>query len=138
MNTELMKQVRDQIFLFPETHNQETFISECGTTQCMAGHAMLLSGEYMQHPSSRNSVARIVNAEGDDVDCGVSAKNLLQLPVKMAVDMFYYSSFSSDEIVEKMDNSIKEYENTGFYQWDKIYYEFDENNGGSDERTTSN
>lgn len=46
-NVDLMLQVREQITSNPETHDQDTWItkSECGTTACIAGWAVLFSSD---------------------------------------------------------------------------------------------
>jgi hypothetical protein len=51
MNIELAQRVVDYIEAHPEEHRQSDFIGRnwdnaCGTTACICGHAMLLSGEY--------------------------------------------------------------------------------------------
>jgi hypothetical protein len=44
MNHENLKRVIDHITANPETWNQDTFHSYCGTKHCIAGHAQIMSG----------------------------------------------------------------------------------------------
>lgn len=51
MNIELAKKVVAYIEAHPDEHDQGDFVTKdwdnaCGTTACIAGHAMLLSGQY--------------------------------------------------------------------------------------------
>lgn len=69
-NTDLMIQVRDHVIEHPETHVQNIWVSrnECGTTACIAGWAVQLSGvEADKHQlseygeTSRTADGRSVN-----------------------------------------------------------------------------
>ncbi len=46
MNTELAEKVLDHVLLYPEQHDQDVYggKNSCGTTGCIAGWSMLLSG----------------------------------------------------------------------------------------------
>lgn len=48
LNIPLARKVIEHIEAHPEEHRQEFFAAklDCGTTACIAGHALLLSGEY--------------------------------------------------------------------------------------------
>lgn len=51
MNTELMIKVRDHIVAHPEQHDQATWAekTECGTTACVAGWALILGSPVDAH-----------------------------------------------------------------------------------------
>lgn len=45
-NVQLLKRVREQVVMYPDTHDQEVW--HCGTTACIAGHAALMGGGKLQ------------------------------------------------------------------------------------------
>lgn len=49
---ELAQRVLDQIIMFPETHDNKSWASECGSTYCVAGMAQLfVRGEVVLEPN---------------------------------------------------------------------------------------
>lgn len=44
MNTELLQRTMQHLLDHPEQHDQQVWVSECGTTACFAGWALKLSG----------------------------------------------------------------------------------------------
>lgn len=44
LNVELIRRVRKHVVAYPERHNQCSFKSPCGVTQCVAGWALTFSG----------------------------------------------------------------------------------------------
>lgn len=68
LNIPLARKVIEHIESHPEEHDQSRFVAKtrCGTTACIAGHALLLSGEYDLHPMQVGDVDDFRRVDGTD------------------------------------------------------------------------
>lgn len=104
-NVELLKKVRDQIVMFPETHNQNTWA--CGTAMCIAGHASVLAGGKIWHDND-GGVVGIDN--GDNISSIPSfADEMLGLSDEEHSYLFY--CWDNATAVKRVDQIIGLWEN---------------------------
>lgn len=94
MNTSLLRRAVDHIKAHPEDWDQERFLpwpTSCGTRYCIAGHIVVLSGEF-----SGEFPAWLVNGwSREDSVCQV-ARNLLGISNREAVRLFDASRTIAD------------------------------------------
>jgi hypothetical protein len=119
MNTELARKVLDQIRSFPETHSQGSYIkeNECGTTCCIAGHALAFSG-YEITENSKPEIEKaydFLRPDGTTIDfVWDEAKDLLGLSRDEAVRLFFeWDNEAAIELLEQMIKSAENGENHG-------------------------
>lgn len=109
----LLDQVLNYIESHPDEWNQETFCSSsasspCGTTACLAGHALLLSGEWQLdkhntflHVQSGLSTEKFVQANsplfGSDVGTVIVAAELLDISLGTASKLFFTIPCTADD-----------------------------------------
>lgn len=88
-NAELLRKVADKIAAFPELYDQGCWAEEdaCGTTACIAGHALLESGKYRERVDDWGSVF-FFNKEGVAVPPAEEAEALLGLSKGEATRLF--------------------------------------------------
>lgn len=111
LNIPLARKVLEHIEAHPEEHAQAHFASknECGTTACIAGHALLLSGAY-----------RIDNFDGDEFDFFEASTGKLVLPSDTAQGLLglthdqreelFFALQDKDEALEYLRNLITDAE----------------------------
>jgi len=104
-NTDLMIEIRNQITNHPETHNQKSWGSrtDCGTTHCIAGWAIVLSGVELHWQDCGDAV---------EVDCTAGGR----CPGRVAGDLLgldwgewgqlFYEDYS-DDALELLDRMIE-------------------------------
>jgi hypothetical protein len=121
MNTELARKVLDQIRIFPETHNQRSYVkeNECGTTCCIAGHALSFSGYTLAHVRDYENAYKGLTFRrpdgGEMVDTWwTEAMDLLGLSHGEAVRLFFeWDNEAAIELLEQMIKSAENGENHG-------------------------
>lgn len=105
INLELLRTVRKQISYFPNTYNQgdwghrkygsEGTSTPCGTTACIAGHAMLASGYVLPRSHFYDAIEfRQHGFNGERLVAATEAQKLLGLT--WAQHMFLFFSSASD------------------------------------------
>lgn len=75
---QLRQAVLDQIVTYPETHDQRDWVSDCGTTACVAGYALLFQLGHIPI--------------GDAFDVLEAAQGLLDLADYDAMRLFHYTT----------------------------------------------
>ena len=99
----MLRKVMEYIENNPRSWDQESFVSHCGTTFCLAGHALILSGEYKIAHNMRVSPlgdkwAEFVRvSDGESVDPQVEATKILGLSPAAGRKLFH--TFTSDPSV---------------------------------------
>ena len=91
LNVPLAEKVLAMIDAHPEMHDQNWWLEpECGTTACIAGHAMLASGEYVRKPVGPNDNWRFVGTESGQIEenCSGEGARLLGLDHGIAYGIF--------------------------------------------------
>jgi hypothetical protein len=104
-NIKLLKEVRENIVLNPETHNQKTWF--CETSMCIAGHAALMSGKVkvLKDPAFGLYLA---DEDGDAVSAAGVAQDELELTDSERGYLFYcMDDFTS---IKRMDQVIELWE----------------------------
>lgn len=89
VNVQLAEKVLAKIHAHPEMHYQGTWIDEeCGTTACIAGHAMLASGEYVRE-QDEDGIWRFVNKKtGVRPDYRATGARLLGIDHDASINIF--------------------------------------------------
>lgn len=77
---QLRQAVLDQIVTYPQTHDQRDWVSDCGTTACVAGWALILSSGHLP--------------AGEAFDILEEAQELLELSDYDAIRLFHYTNNS--------------------------------------------
>lgn len=90
INEGLLKLAVKRIEADPEFWNQDYFgrVSECGTTFCLAGHALMVTGKCETFKISSSGDLGFT-IDGDRINAGVVAAELLGLDSKQAAMLFY-------------------------------------------------
>lgn len=89
MNVELAEKVLAKIHEHPEMHYQGTWIDEeCGTTACIAGHAMLASGEYVRQQNEEGWWQYVDKKTGEVPSAAETGARLLGLDPRAAKRIF--------------------------------------------------
>lgn len=112
MNTELAREVLDDIRMHPENHNQSHYAhqTECGTTLCIAGNALVKRGHTVSFNTFRTGgqYCTFRDPEGNEVYPPLAAAELLGLSVGEADLLFFYR----DELaVARLECMVKNAEN---------------------------
>lgn len=106
MNIELARKVLDYIERHPDEHDQSSFANNnttmCGTTCCIAGHTMLLSGRYTLDVRGLMFVDQSGRRESCDADD--IARDLLEMPAEDADALFY--DFSNEGAMSRFRELI--------------------------------
>jgi hypothetical protein len=105
-NINLLKKVRDEIVMNPESHNQAMWF--CGTTMCIAGHAAVLSGRAIlkTSPGWDNG---LYSTDGDyPVNAAVEAERALDLSDAEYHYLFY--CMNNEASIKRMDQLISLWE----------------------------
>lgn len=77
-NPELGRMILKHVDAFPESFDMATFFNPCGTTACLAGHALLLDGGYELKGLRSDSRPGFYRPDGSYVeDIELEALNLL-------------------------------------------------------------
>lgn len=107
-NVELLKKTKEQILLFPETHNQKTW--HCETSMCVAGHASVLAGAKLVFDKSYGTEAYtyLVDPEGDEVWASQYGMKVLDMTKKEKEYVFY--CFNNEIAIKRMDHLIQLWE----------------------------
>lgn len=107
-NIELLKKTKEQIILFPETHNQKTW--HCSTSMCIAGHASVLAGAKLvvQHPHSDDPWTYLVDPNGDEVNASYFAMEALEMTEEEREYLFF--CFNNEIAIKRMDHVIQLWE----------------------------
>ena len=113
MDTELAREVLDDIRMNPEKHSQRNFAgrSFCGTTLCIAGNVMLRRGYTLDWYTERYEelqIFRFRNARGDAVQPYSAATALLGLTWQEAQMLFYcMDDAAAVELLETMTKNAE-------------------------------
>ena len=101
-NTDLMLRIREQITSEPKTHDQSAWAArtECGTTYCIAGWAVVLSGQELDWSHRGSSTAWTA----DDRHISWVARELLGLD-DAAGDMLFHCN--NDAALDRLDQLIE-------------------------------
>ena len=117
----LAERVRDQIVQHPESHNQKVWVQQtsCGTTACVAGWAVLLSGATVVLVNDLLSSGRVdrevqgfhecLPADGDrhaPVPIYLLAERLLGITSAQS-DYLFDSHRTRPELLRALDNLIR-------------------------------
>jgi len=117
-NIKLLKEVRDNIVMNPDKHNQKTWV--CGTRMCIAGHAAVMSGKAkVAHSIDWGDY--FVDQYGDDV----SPSSVAQDELSLSPEEYEYLFFCMDNeiAIKRMDQVIqlwedgKVLENLPYEEW---------------------
>lgn len=115
MNIELAKKVLDYIEAHPKEHDQNSFIDHkpvCGTTKCIAGHAMLLSGEFevkdITVSSSYSFLAIAKAGSNEEADYEAEGRRVLGISSEQANHLFF--NLDNDEAIDYLNQLIAYYE----------------------------
>jgi hypothetical protein len=78
----------------PEQHNQSLYgiQNECGTTACVAGHAVLMAGdevEWYNHEDKNQRIMMSVKHDGQWMPVFEAARSVLDLSSQQAIELFY-------------------------------------------------
>lgn len=87
-NAEMFRQVADLIEMMPEKHDQRTW---CGTSQCVAGWSIFLSGRYRFTYYETGSVSSVIDLETDalvSIDYGNEGEEILGLEPEESAILF--------------------------------------------------
>lgn len=87
-NVELAEKVLDHIAHNPMSHYQGSWLNECGTMACIAGHAMLASGEYVRHELEGGTVILREKSTGRAAGPYLDGQRLLGLDDDQARGIF--------------------------------------------------
>jgi hypothetical protein len=112
MDTQLANDVREAVIMSPEGHDQVYYgkVTDCGTTACLAGHAMLLSGYTLRRGRRAGSSAEFLRPNGSVVDYEFwEAWRLLGLTYGEASHVFH--CLNNSEAIDRLEGLIKKYEN---------------------------
>lgn len=109
-NYPLIRKVRDHIRAHPEEHNQDQWgtWTSCGTTHCVAGHAVILAGAkptWDLHEHGGYSM-RAVEYDGRMWSVGDLAQHLLGINSDQADDLFFV--FNDAGALDMLDRFAKE------------------------------
>lgn len=107
LNVQLAEKVLAKIHTHPEWHYQGTWIDqECGTTACIAGHAMLASGEYVREQDENGNWRFVDKATGHVPSPDQSGARLLGLDIDIAMNIFLDTSERS--AIHKLQRLVDE------------------------------
>lgn len=107
LNVQLAEKVLAKIHEHPEMHYQGTWLeSECGTTACIAGHAMLASGEYVRQQDEYGSWLLVDKETGVKPSPSVAGARLLGLDDAIAMNIFMEMDESS--AIHKLQHLVDE------------------------------
>jgi hypothetical protein len=117
MDTQLANDVREAVIMNPDSHEQAYYgqVTDCGTTACLAGHAMLLSGYTLRRGRCARcccagSSAEFLRPNGSVVDYEFrEARQLLGLTSEEADELFW--CLNNSEAIDRLEGLIKKYEN---------------------------
>jgi hypothetical protein len=107
-NVEMLQRVLAQITEHPETHNQNTWESRCGTTRCVAGWAIYFASVDAGVPAQGVTLSvrvRGVFGPGDG-SFQHAARTILRLDWETSEELFHYAT--DDETVVLIQNLIAE------------------------------
>lgn len=108
-NYELIKRVYDHVTTHPELHDQEIWGEQkaCGTTACIAGHAVMLAGCTPKWRQTGFGL-QMSGVEGydDAVFVGDVAQQLMGLSESEAERLFYYTDES--EAIDTLAEILEE------------------------------
>lgn len=93
LNVPLAVQVLNQVTLEPQTHAQDLWVSSCGTTRCIAGWALELSGTRIKRDKHGETVLYRGNRNWEAVSGSqirAEAGAALGISPEVAEDMFLY------------------------------------------------
>lgn len=87
----LARKVLEHIEAHPEEHNQAYFAgrNECGTTACIAGHTLLVSGQYHLGAFDGEEFEFIQSATGEYVIASDTAQEMLGLTQDQRETLFF-------------------------------------------------
>lgn len=97
LNTDLFLAIADQIEFYPDSYDQTTWGAkyegpECGTTCCIAGLAVVLSGHelwrYAEDRQSGDPMYLVANIDGSERGVADAGQRLLGLDYDEAVYLF--------------------------------------------------
>lgn len=107
LNVQLAEKVLAKIHAHPEMHYQGTWIdTECGTTACIAGHAMLASGEYVRQQNGNGNWFLVDKATGHVSRPAETGARLLGLDPDVAMNIFLDTSEHS--AIHKLQRLVNE------------------------------
>ena len=107
LNIELAEKVLSHIEHDPDSHYQGSWINECGTTACIAGHAMLASGQYVRRQSEYSELVHLVHKDtGKLAEPVIDGARLLGLTSDDATNIFM--EMDEDVAIRKLRNKITE------------------------------
>lgn len=107
LNVPLAEKVLAMIDAHPEKHDQEYWLDPvCGTTACIAGHAMLASGEYVRKQAGPERRWRFVGTESGQIEenCSGEGARLLGLDHDIAYGIFL--DMDEARAVERLRNLV--------------------------------
>lgn len=112
INTDLLLEIREQITSHPETHDQNQWgrRTACGTTHCIAGWAIVLSGATFDWTSVYNTAGTSVTVNDGAYRIEEYAACEMGLSEDEADDLFFeYDNAEAlamlDELIEKGKNA---------------------------------
>lgn len=104
LNIELAEKVLSHIEHDPDSHYQGSWINDCGTTACIAGHAMLASGEFVRKLDVGilgDRYARLVHRDtGEYPEPVIEGARLLGLNGSQATSIFM--EMEEDQAIAKL------------------------------------
>lgn len=107
LNVELAEKVLSHIEGDPDSHYQGSWINDCGTTACIAGHAMLASGEYIRELDENGKYARLIHrVTRQQSEPLIAAKDLLGLDGFQAQSIFM--EMEEDQAIAKLRYLVDE------------------------------
>lgn len=89
LNVELAEKVLTHLHEYPEAHYQGAWLNECGTTACIAGHAMLASGEYVRQQNDHGNWRLVDKETGYAEPPSLIGARLLGLDEEIAGNIFF-------------------------------------------------
>lgn len=104
--------VRDQILLNPQNHNQQEWLSPCGTTACVAGWTQYLHEGQIDH-NNCSAVAGEKLGYGKEVrdTSGYFHQNEQALEFYIGLELFSPAT-TTERVLELLDIIIKDEANT--------------------------